>query len=258
MTIRIRNIPKLAWFGWLAPARFVCVACSRRVGGFLPYRDGHRLLSDAMRELELNGSDLDRYECPRCGANDRFRHLLMYFDAGTIFGKLKGKRILHFAPETRLVPLIERAGPSRYVLADIAPSDARMSQVDMTAMSFEDAAFDVVIANHVLEHVDDLGAALRELARVLAPDGFAILQTPYSRRLRSTFADPGVDSDSARRVMYGQEDHVRLFGADIVSRIVEGSGLTARVSTHAELLPGIDPLRHGVNGDEPFFLFAKT
>lgn len=165
--------------------------------------------------------------------------------------------MLHFAPEKRLVERIVAARPTTYIRADIAPTSADMVRVDMTAMQFADDSFDVLIANHVLEHVADLEGALREVARVLVPGGLAVLQTPYSRVLHRVFEDAGIQTDAARLELYGQEDHVRLFGSDIVEHIAHLSGMTPCVSTHDELLRHVDFRRHGVNPNEPFFLFRK-
>lgn len=86
--------------------------------------------------------------------------------------------------------------------------------------------------------------------------GFAILQTPYSARLHTTLEDPGIGDDAARLAIYGQEDHVRLFGQDIFKRF-EGSGLVADIRRHDEVMPDIDPKRYGVNRAEPLFLFHR-
>lgn len=211
-----------------------------------------------MRQLEINGSDLNNFECPRCGANDRLRHLLLYMREANVLERIGDARVLHFAPERPLVTRIEAAGPRQYVRADIAPSGPGMVRVDMTDMAFEDGAFDIVIANHVLEHVNDLDAALCEVARVLAPNGVAILQTPFSRRLTKSFEDPGIASEKARWMFYGQEDHVRLFGANVVEEIARRSGLAARARSHDEFLPDVDAWMHGVNRHEPFMLFEKV
>ncbi|QWT18407.1 class I SAM-dependent methyltransferase [Bacillus sp. NP157] len=211
-----------------------------------------------MRVLEMAGSDLDHFECPRCGASDRMRHLLHYMETLGYPARFRDARVLHFAPERQLVERILAAAPQRYVRADIAPSSPEIEAVDMTAMSFAEGSFDLVIANHVLEHVGDLPAAMAELARVLAPGGLAILQTPFSRRLTRRLEDPGILSDEARLVMYGQEDHVRLFGADIADELAQLSGLASRVRGHDAVLPGVDPVRHGLNRHEPFFLFEKV
>jgi SAM-dependent methyltransferase len=257
MRIHPAKAAKAITYGWLLPRRRQCAACGRAVAGFLPYRKGLASLSDAIRVLDVSGSDVENFECPRCGANDRLRHLMLYMGNAGIFERIAGARVLHFAPEKHLAGRIRAAGPANYVMADIAPSAPGVEQVDMTGMAFPDASFDLVIANHVLEHVTDLAAGLSELARVLAPGGIAILQTPYSQRLASTFEDPGVDDDSARLVLYGQEDHVRMFGSDIGQVISRLSGLASRMAAHADALPAIDAWRHGVNAAEPFFLFAK-
>jgi SAM-dependent methyltransferase len=210
-----------------------------------------------MRLLQLNGSDVDHFECPRCGANDRLRHLVLYMEATSLMSRMSEARVLHFAPEKKLVERINAVQPATYVRADIAPASPGMVRVDMTAMQFADGSFDVLIANHVLEHVADLEAALREVSRVLAPGGMAILQTPYSRVLERMFEDPGIRTDDARFELYGQEDHVRLFGKDIAEHIAGLSRLTNCVGTHDELLGHVDSRRHGVNPHEPFLLFCK-
>ena len=109
----------------------------------------------------------------------------------------------------------------------------------------------------MLEHVDDDLLALSELRRVLKVGGYAILQTPFSNKLTRTFSDPGIDSNYARFQAYGQEDHVRLYGRDIIARI-ESAGLKSRVATHDEVLADIDPLKFGVNDKEPFLLFERA
>lgn len=257
MLQRFARLAKAGILGWLAPRRYLCVVCDRMVGGFLPYRSGRSSLSGAMRLLELNGSDLDHFECPRCGATDRLRHLKLYLEAEDLLARMKGCRVLHFAPEKKLVEMIRRSLPAEYVLADLEPPSPEIVRVDITKMPFPNAAFDFLIANHVLEHVDDLAAALAEIERVLAPNGLAILQTPYSLVLTGTFEDPGICTDEARLELYGQEDHVRLFGNDIVEQMTRLSGLRSCMRTHAEVLPAIDARKYGVNPLEPFFLFRK-
>lgn len=209
-----------------------------------------------MRALHMVGSNPDQFECPRCGAHDRERHLLMYMRAGGILEQLRGKAVLHFAPEKRLSRFIADAGPSRYVRADLFPNSADVERVDMLGMQFDDGSFDCVVANHVLEHVSNVPRALAEIRRVLKPGGFAILQTPYSGKLHRTWEDQGVDTPSARLQAYGQEDHVRLFGRDIFEQIA-ASGFENLVRRHSELLADVDPVIMGVNSDEPFFLFRK-
>ena len=240
---------------WLSRKR--CIACDRPIGRFLPYRAGARGLPKLLTTLECVGSDVDNFECPRCGAHDRERHLLMYFQAIGLLEAVPSLRILHFAPERRLAERLAAAAPAEYVKCDLHPAAADVRRVDMEAMPFPDATFDLVIANHVLEHVDDDLRAVREIRRVLRPGGRAILQTPYCAALHVTWCDAGIVGDAARLQAYGQEDHVRLFGRDIFERFASG-GLRSCVRTHAELLADRDPAVHGVNGAEPFFLFERV
>jgi len=210
-----------------------------------------------MRALEVVGSDVRRFNCPRCLSHDRERHLLLYLRATGLLQELARLRILHMAPEANLARIIGEGRPARYVRGDLFPAEPGVERINLQDIPHAAGSFDLVIANHVMEHVDDDHAALLEIARVLAPGGFAILQTPYSPLLATTFADSGIlRSAVARLQAYGQEDHVRLYGGDVFKRFTVG-GLVDRSVTHAVALPGIDAYYYGVNPAEPLFLFQR-
>lgn len=208
------------------------------------------------RALNVVGSDVDHFECPHCGSSDRDRHLALYLRAAGLTEYVAGARILHFAPERSLAQLVASLQPALYIQADKFPTRPELVKLDLTGIAEEAESFDLVIANHVLEHVDDVQRALAEIHRVLVPGGFAILQTPFSSTLTGTFEDPGIRSKNARLHAYGQEDHVRIYGRDI-DTVFASQGLVSRVKTHEVLLPKIDPKRYGINPAEPFFLFQK-
>lgn len=210
-----------------------------------------------MVALDTVGSNVENFGCPNCNCHDRERHLLLYLKARGLFDRFRGADILHFAPENRLSGLIAATEPRRYVRGDLYPTSEEIEEIDMLAIDKPTASFDFVIANHVLEHVDDDLLALSELRRVLRIGGFAILQTPFSSKLTRSFSDPGIDNNFARYQAYGQEDHVRLYGSDIFTRF-ESAGFKSHVVTHDEQLAGIDPLECGVNEKEPFFLFERV
>lgn len=256
MPLSPTKLVRYAIAGWLPGGQRECVICRHRIWRFMPYRAGSRSSPPLMRALNMVGSNPDQFECPRCGAHDRERHLLMYMRATGMFEHLHGKAILHFAPEKRLSRFIIAASPSRYVPADLFPNTPDVQRVDMLDMQFPDGSFDCVIANHVLEHVSNVPRALAEIGRVLKPEGSAILQTPYSSKLQRTWEDAGIDTAPARLQAYGQEDHVRLFGRDIFEQIA-AAGFENRVRLHSELLADMDPTITGVNQQEPFFLFRK-
>ena len=142
------------------------------------------------------------------------------------------------------------------VRCDLYPWVPDMVKVDLLALPYAEDHFDLLIANHVLEHVEDDRRAVAEIARVLKPGGYAILQTPYSDVLERTWEDAGIRSGESRLEAFGQEDHVRLFGKDVFDRIAQ-QGLVAKVQSHKELLAGYSSYRFGLNEREPFFLFVK-
>lgn len=233
-----------------------CVICGRTFARFLPYRGGRKQLPVLMRTLDVVGSDVDNFSCPWCYSHDRERHLFLFMQATDIFSFIAGKRVLHFAPELHLSGIIEAARPDVLVKCDLHPWMPDMVKVDLLEMPYMDSYFDLVIANHVLEHVNDDGRAVAEIVRVLKPGGYAILQTPYSNILEKTWDDPGIRSGQERLEAFGQEDHARLFGKDIFDRFAQ-YGLESRVLLHEDVLPSYSPQRFGLNEREPFFLFVK-
>lgn len=233
-----------------------CIICGAKVQFFLPYQQGSRSIPPLLRELCTVGSDPDHFECPVCSCHDRERHAFMYLSALGLVDTWHGQRILHFAPENHLRRLIERENPQLYICADLSPTQSSVVQMSIEAIAHDDDTFDFIIANHVLEHVDDYRRALQEIHRCLRPGGLALLQVPYSESLHTTFEDPGVDTPLARLHAYGQEDHLRLFGRDVVERFCS-SGLVSCVRTHEELLPDVDVVVFGVNQRESLMLFQK-
>lgn len=241
------------------PNGHYCCVCRSKVARFLPYMRSAFLpyrQPPLLTALQAVGSDIRNFTCPRCGAHDRERHLFLYLEATGLGVSLSNARILHFAPEPKLSSLIRRSLPAEYVMGDLFPSEAEIEAVDIQAINYADESFDFVIANHVLEHVQDEKRALAEIRRVLRAGGHAILQTPYSAALTRKFEDPGIATPQARLQAYGQEDHVRLFGRDIFARFAD-SGLVDRSVRHQEALPLADARLHGVNAAEPFFLFQR-
>jgi SAM-dependent methyltransferase len=230
--------------------------CGHALGRFLPYGRGLVDSAPLSLALEVVGSDVENMECPWCGSTDRERHLQLYLQRTGLLSWLAGKRVLHLAPEKRLAGLLLDGGPALYAAADLAGGPAVDLRFDLAQMPFPDAAFDLVVANHVLEHVHALPESLSELHRVLAPGGLAILQTPFSPVLHTTFEDTGIEVAEARFHAYGQDDHVRLFGRDIAS-IIELAGFTSKMNTHQEVLADVQPADVGVNPEEPFFLFER-
>jgi SAM-dependent methyltransferase len=160
------------------------------------------------------------------------------------------KRILHFAPEELISRRIRDIPGVDYVSADLRPGHA-MVQTDITDIGYPDGCFDVVLCSHVLEHVEDDRLAMRELLRVLAPDGWAVLLVPVYRE--PTLEDPSVTDPTERERLFGQHDHVRRYGPDFEDRLREAGWQVQRFDA-PDLLGAGERRRLGVPDDENLFL----
>ncbi len=233
-----------------------CVVCEQPVSGWLPHPEAGKADRSFMQQVESVGSTLEHYQCPNCGCNDRDRHLWLYLAFSRLLEDAPQKRILHIAPEARIEPRIRALAPLEYVVGDLHPRAQHHRRLNVEQLAFPDGYFDVVICNHVLEHVANPDRAMAELTRCLAPDGHLIAQTPYSPVLRNTFELNKPVTGTFATHYFGQSDHVRLFGADIADRF-RAAGLAGDLYSHTTVLAEVDPKTFGCNGREPFFLFSK-
>ena len=160
-----------------------------------------------------------QYCCSTCGAQDRERLYALYFREHLGRGG-KLRDILDIAPSKPLSDYLKRAGAVDYRSADLmAPVvDDRVDIQDMR--QYGDGQFQIFICSHVLEHVTDDIAAMRELHRVLAAGGWGICMVPINLGLSETYENPAIVDEAGRWKHFGQGDHVRLYSKDgFVSRL---------------------------------------
>lgn len=186
-----------------------CPVCDKQYQAFLPFGIVKR----------------ERAKCPGCGLLERHRHLWLFLETQNIFSN-KSIRLLHWAPEPALYKKFRSLQNIDYTPVDIDPVRYRklsieVTKMDITAIEWQDNYFDGTICSHVLEHIIDDRTAMKELARVLKPGGWAIIIVPLYYDLPVTFEDPTIVHPKDRLKYFDQEDHVRKYGFDIKKRLEE-------------------------------------
>jgi SAM-dependent methyltransferase len=188
----------------------------------------------------------DGARCPVCGALERHRMAWCFLQRRTDLCRRPGLKLLHFAPEPILEKLFRRVAGIDYLTADLCDPRA-MVRMDITDIPYPDGAFDAIFCSHVLEHVPDDLAAMKELRRVLRPDGWAVLQVPITGG--ETFEDPSITDPAERERLFGQDDHVRIYGRDIAGRL-ESAGFAVAEVRPADLFEEAERRRFSVPADE--------
>jgi SAM-dependent methyltransferase len=182
--------------------------------------------------------------------------ITLYLEQQTDIFRRVRIRLLHVAPEPALRRLFEHAEGLDYTTLDKFAPDVAV-HADLMDMPFEEASFDVIVCSHVLEHVDDDIRAVRELRRVLAPGGWAILQVPIDSERSTTLEDPSVVTAVDRRRVFGQHDHVRIYGLDYPSRL-EAAGFDVTADEFAISLDAVVADRCRINSNEVLYVARVT
>lgn len=160
-------------------------------------------------------------QCPRCYAYVRQRLLWAMLCTHKKFNAdvlLRHKKVLHFAPENNLRSKI-KALAATYTTADYLTEGYAYDAIDLiTDISnmpeIDDNSYDTVIACDVLEHVPLHLEAMREVYRILKPQGYCIFTVPQKDNLQTTFEDNTITDPQERARVFGQFDHVRIYGND--------------------------------------------
>ena len=148
---------------------------------------------------------------------ERHRLFWLYLKNETTFFSAP-LRVLHFAPEQAFVQKFKKQKNLTYTTTDLNSPIADV-KADICDLPFKDNSFDFIICNHVLEHIPDDTKAMQELYRVLAPAGTAVVQVPYDAKREITFEDNTITDQSERTRIFGQYDHLRVYGMDYFKKL---------------------------------------
>lgn len=215
-----------------------CPICEKGFSGFLVGPDKSR----------------ENSKCPGCGSLERQRLLWLYLVNER---KIKNEKInlLNIAPDYAIQTKLKKLKNISYTSIDIE-SELATQKADITNLKFSDNSFDVVLCYHVLEHVGDDQKAISEIFRVLKSDGWAILQSPINENREFTFEDFTVKTPQERKRVFGQEDHVRIYGRDYVRKL-EDAGFIVDEDNFVDKFSSTEKERYLLDETEVIYFCRK-
>lgn len=200
--IRLSYVARPVIAAVLSGDRFTDPIDGRSFKKFLPYGYGKQ------RDNVLSPSTLSL---------ERHRLLWLYLKNETDFFTAH-KKVLHFAPEQAFYKLFRNQKNLDYTTTDLYSPLADV-KADICNLPFADNAYDLILCNHVLEHIPDDTKAMHELFRVMKPGGMGIFQIPQDLSREHTFEDDSITDPKKRAEIFGQYDHVRVYGRDYFDKL---------------------------------------
>ena len=232
----LENLPPVARKGLFKGSAYHCPLCETELARFLRWGSSRNSL------------------CPVCGSMQRHRLAWLVLQRRTDLLDGEPKRVLHIAPEPSLAARLLRQPGIDYLSADHEPLRA-MRQLDITNLDLPSASFDVVLCNHVLEHVLDPPRAASEFHRVLKPGGWAAIAVPV--RDTPTIGDPTCGDPAERQRRFGQHDHYWFFGPDIVD-LLAAPGFAVETYRTPDITTVEERQRFSLLPREPLFICRKA
>lgn len=223
----LNNYYRLAYLTYKGNG-YTCNFCEQRYDRFVPDYPT-KTIATAINGHKVVAGYGENVYCPNCMSKNRDRLVLAVVRKYLNFN---AKAILHFSPEKNLYNFLK--SKTSITAVDLMPGfykniDKAIGYADATCLSFSDNSFDLIIANHILEHIPEDLKAMKEIQRVLKKDGVAILQVPYSEKLETTFEEPFINDPKKQELLFGQKDHVRIYALDDYLKRLENAGFAVKV-----------------------------
>lgn len=186
---------------------------------------------------------------------ERHRQMWLYLQQETEFFSKKIK-VLHIAPEQEFLRKFKKMKNLDYTSADLFSPIVDV-KADILDLPFEGESFDVVICNHVLEHIQDDTKAMSELYRVMKKGGWGIVQVPMKISLEKTYEDFTITDPKERQKHFGQYDHVRWYGMDYFDRL-KSVGFEVDANFYSQKFSDEEIRKYGLNKNEILPLIFKN
>lgn len=237
--------------------KYYCPFCENNFRKLLP--GGHDL--PVIKEKQIIGAGLrNNCVCPRCHSTDRDRLIHLYL---TNFTSILSETnsLLHVAPSGSLESLLKTIPNLKYDAGIKYHEGFYFSKdipiIDIRELKYKDQNFDIIICNHVLEHIKEDLKAMKELYRVMKPGGWGLLQVPISNIIDKTYEDFTLTKNEDREREFGQFDHVRIYGSDYVDRLIKAGFKVEIVNPSADWgLKDLD--KYAINKNELLYIVHKN
>jgi len=204
-------------------------------------------------------------QCANCKSLERHRLLYLFLESKfDLFNKNQSsKKLLHFAPKKIFYSLISSLQTIEYVPCDLSPEryqiegSTPVQKVDILSIPFEENTFDLILCNHVLEHIEDDQLAMSELYRVMQKNGIGIFQVPIDSNREKTYEDFAIQTPAEREKAFGQKDHVRMYGLDYKARL-ENAGFNVKLDSFVDQYSKEDQYKYGLMPHEVIYVCTKV
>ena len=171
--------------------------------------------------------------CPTCKSLERHRFLYILYNF-LFLNKSSSQKVLHFAPEEMLYNEISKNKNIEYIVGDLYPELFKFApncmKIDAMNLPFEKKSFDIILCNHILEHIEDDRLFIKNITEILKDKGKFIFTIPVKYSFEKTYEDKNIKTEEDRLKHFGQKDHVRIYGNDILDRF-EGEFTINKIST---------------------------
>lgn len=232
--------------------KYTCPFCGYSSKDLKPIGFSFPVLTDK----QVIGAGRRNAGCYKCGSTDRERLIYIFLKKKLgIFNNAKDKDILHIAPKENLTDKLLEYGFNNYICGDLFAEGynypRHVVNLNVLNLPFRKKTFDLVICNHVLEHIPNDSEAMHEIFRVLKIGGQAILQVPISKNMQQTFEDFSITDPKERELTFGQYDHFRIYGQDYEVRLRDVGFEVTKTNISNEYL------HYGLNPHEDIFIARK-